>query len=148
MDLLYNGGIGTYVKSASEDDADVGDRAERPRARGRQPGARAWSARAATSASRSAAGSSTGRAAALLNTDAVDNSAGVDTSDHEVNIKILMNLLIKKGVVKGRDERNRILAEMTDEVAALVLADNENQARCSDARRPALAPRATRSSWR
>jgi glutamate dehydrogenase len=60
----------------------------------------------------------------------VDNSAGVDTSDHEVNIKILMNLLIKKGAVKGREERNRILAEMTDEVAELVLADNENQARC------------------
>ena len=65
-----------------------------------------------------------------LNTDAIDNSAGVDTSDHEVNIKILMSLLIKKGAVKGREERNRILAEMTDEVASLVLADNENQARC------------------
>ncbi|HET9315066.1 MAG TPA: NAD-glutamate dehydrogenase domain-containing protein, partial [Vicinamibacteria bacterium] len=53
-----------------------------------------------------------------------------DTSDHEVNIKILMSLLIKKGAVKDREERNRILAEMTDEVADLVLADNENQARC------------------
>ena len=65
-----------------------------------------------------------------INTDAVDNSGGVDISDHEVNIKILMDLLVKKGVVKGREERNRILAEMTEEVAALVLADNDNQARC------------------
>jgi glutamate dehydrogenase len=52
----------------------------------------------------------------------------VDTSDHEVNIKILMDVLVKKGLVKGRAERNRILAEMTDEVAELVLADNANQA--------------------
>src|SRR6185295_18221633 len=65
----------------------------------------------------------------MLNTDAVDNSAGVDMSDHEVNIKILMDLLVKRGVVKGRAERNRILAEMTEEVADLVLEDNENQAR-------------------
>ena len=59
----------------------------------------------------------------------MDNSGGVDMSDHEVNIKILMDLLVKKGVVKGREERNRILVEMTEEVAELVLADNENQAR-------------------
>jgi glutamate dehydrogenase len=52
----------------------------------------------------------------------------VDTSDHEVNIKILLDGLIKKGIIKGREERNRILAEMTEEVAALVLADNDNQA--------------------
>src|SRR5262249_21984772 len=56
-------------------------------------------------------------------------SGGVDTSDHEVNIKILLDRLVKRGLVKGRSERNRILAEMTDEVAALVLADNDSQAR-------------------
>jgi glutamate dehydrogenase len=65
-----------------------------------------------------------------LNTDAVDNSGGVDTSDHEVNIKILLDRLVKKGVVKGRQERNQILVEMTDEVGALVLADNDSQALC------------------
>jgi glutamate dehydrogenase len=65
----------------------------------------------------------------MLNTDAVDNSGGVDMSDHEVNIKILLDPLVKKGVIKGRDERNRVLAEMTEEVAALVLKDNDNQAR-------------------
>jgi glutamate dehydrogenase len=63
-----------------------------------------------------------------LNTDAVDNSGGVDTSDHEVNIKILLDMLVKQGLVKGRDERNHILAEMTDDVAELVLADNAGQA--------------------
>jgi glutamate dehydrogenase len=52
----------------------------------------------------------------------------VDTSDHEVNIKILLDMLVKKGFVKGREERDRILAEMTDDVAALVLADNAGQA--------------------
>jgi glutamate dehydrogenase len=66
----------------------------------------------------------------LINTDAVDNSGGVDMSDHEVNIKILMDLLVKKGVIKGKAERNAILAEMTEEVADLVLADNRNQALC------------------
>src|SRR5207244_3612012 len=64
----------------------------------------------------------------LINTDAVDNSGGVDMSDHEVNIKILMNLLVKKGMLTAR-ERNQVLAEMTEEVAALVLADNANQSR-------------------
>lgn len=65
----------------------------------------------------------------LLNTDAVDNSGGVDMSDHEVNIKILLDLLVRQGVIKSRADRNQILAEMTDEVSELVLADNENQAR-------------------
>ena len=64
-----------------------------------------------------------------INTDAVDNSGGVDMSDHEVNIKILMDILVKRGVVRGRGERNHILMEMTEEVAELVLADNRNQAR-------------------
>ena len=54
----------------------------------------------------------------------------MDTSDHEVNIKILLDMLVKKGLVKGREERNRILAEMADDVAALVLADNAGQALC------------------
>src|SRR5262245_26363846 len=130
VDLLYNGGIGTYIKSAAEDDSDVGDRAnDRVRVNGSQVRARVIGEGANLSTTQRGRFEywATGGA---LNTDAVDNSAGVDTSDHEVNIKILMNLLIKKGVVKGREERNRILAEMTDEVAELVLADNENQARC------------------
>jgi glutamate dehydrogenase len=128
VDLLYNGGIGTYVKGTAEEDAEVGDRAnDRVRVDGAQVRARVV-----------AEGGNLGftqkgrlevwAQGGLLNTDAVDNSGGVDTSDHEVNIKILLDMLVKKGVVKGRLERNRILAEMTDEVAQLVLADNASQA--------------------
>jgi glutamate dehydrogenase len=102
VDLLYNGGIGTYVKATTEDDAEVGDRAnDRVRVDGRDVRARVV-----------AEGGNLGftqkgrlevwAQGGLLNTDAVDNSGGVDTSDHEVNIKILLDMLIKKGVIKGR----------------------------------------------
>jgi glutamate dehydrogenase len=128
VDLLYNGGIGTYVKAASEDDSDVGDRAnDRVRVDGRDVRARVVGEGGNlgfTQRGRLEYWSGGGS----INTDAVDNSGGVDTSDHEVNIKILMNMLVKKGMIKGRDERNRILVEMTDEVAELVLSDNEQQA--------------------
>ena len=117
VDLLYNGGIGTYIKSDAEEDAEVGDRAnDRVRVDGKEVRARVLGEGGnlgLTQRGRLEYWASGG----ALNTDAIDNSAGVDTSDHEVNIKILMSLLIKKGAVKGREERNRILAEMTDEVA-------------------------------
>jgi glutamate dehydrogenase len=128
VDLLYNGGIGTYVKATGETHAQVGDRAsDRVRVDGREVRARVIGEGGNLGLTQK------GRleywaAGGLVNTDAVDNSGGVDTSDHEVNIKILLDLLVKKGLVKGREERNRILAEMTDEVAALVLADNQGQA--------------------
>jgi len=128
VDLLYNGGIGTYVKAAPETHAAVGDRAnDRVRVNGSEVRARV------VGEGGNLGFTQKGRleywaAGGLLNTDAVDNSGGVDTSDHEVNIKILLDMLVKKGVVKGREERNRILAEMTDDVAALVLADNAGQA--------------------
>jgi glutamate dehydrogenase len=129
VDLLYNGGIGTYVKATAESHTDVGDRAnDRVRV-----DAAALRARVV------AEGGNLGltqrarleywAGGGACNTDAVDNSGGVDMSDHEVNIKILMDLLLKRQVVRSRDERNRVLAEMTDEVADLVLADNANQAR-------------------
>ncbi len=128
VDLLYNGGIGTYVKAGSEEHAAVGDRAnDRVRVDGREVRARVVGEGGNlgfTQKGRLEYWAAGGR----LNTDAVDNSGGVDTSDHEVNIKILLDMLVKRGLVKGRDERNRILAEMTDDVAALVLADNEGQA--------------------
>jgi glutamate dehydrogenase len=129
VDLLYNGGIGTYVKASTEDDAAVGDRAnDRVRVDGRDLRARVVAEGGNLGLTQKARLEYWG-AGGLINTDAVDNSGGVDMSDHEVNIKILMDLLVKRGVVKGREERNRILVEMTEEVAALVLADNENQAR-------------------
>ena len=137
VDLLYNGGIGTYVKASSEEHAEVGDRAnDRVRVDARDVRARVV-----------AEGGNLGftqrgrleyaAGGGLLNTDAVDNSGGVDMSDHEVNIKILLDLLVKKGALAGREDRNKLLAEMTEEVAELVLADNRNQA-CAitlDARR-------------
>jgi glutamate dehydrogenase len=129
VDLLFNGGIGTYVKASTEDHTDVGDRTnDRVRVDGSEVRARVV-----------AEGGNLGftqrgrleyaRGGGLINTDAVDNSGGVDLSDHEVNIKILMDILVKKAAIHGRDERNRVLAEMTEDVAALVLADNANQAR-------------------
>ncbi len=128
VDLLYNGGIGTYVKAESEEHGQVGDRTnDRVRVNGREVRARVIGEGGnlgLTQKGRLEYWAAGGR----LNTDAVDNSGGVDTSDHEVNIKILLDMLVKKGVVKGREERNRILAEMTDDVAALVLADNAGQA--------------------
>ncbi len=128
VDLLYNGGIGTYVKAESEEHAKVGDRAnDRVRVNGRELRARVVGEGGNlgfTQAGRLEYWAASGR----LNTDAVDNSGGVDTSDHEVNIKILLDMLVKQGRVKGRAERNHILAEMTDDVAALVLADNAGQA--------------------
>jgi glutamate dehydrogenase len=128
VDLLYNGGIGTYVKATGETHAQVGDRSnDRVRVNGGEVRARVVGEGGnlgLTQKGRLEYWASGG----MINTDAVDNSGGVDTSDHEVNIKILLDMLVKKGIVKGRSERDRILAEMTDEVAALVLADNDGQA--------------------
>jgi len=129
VDLLYNGGIGTYVKSKNETDSEVGDRtndhvrinAGEVRARVVGEGGN----RGFTQKGRIEYWMHGG----LINTDAVDNSGGVDTSDHEVNIKILLDLLAKKGIIKSKEERNRILSGMTEEIAALVLADNESQSR-------------------
>ncbi len=127
-DLLYNGGIGTYVKAAGEEDADVGDRAnDRVRVNGGDVRARVVAEGGNLGFTQKGRLEYWARGG-LINTDAVDNSAGVDLSDHEVNIKVLLDLLVKKGVLGGREERNRLLAEMTEEVAALVLADNASQA--------------------
>jgi glutamate dehydrogenase len=129
VDLLYNGGIGTYVKASNETDADVGDRTnDRVRVNAAEVRARVVAEggnRGFTQKGRIEYWMHGG----LINTDALDNSGGVDTSDHEVNIKILLDMLVKKGIVRNKEERNQILSEMTEEVAALVLADNENQSR-------------------
>ncbi len=127
--LLYNGGIGTYVKASGEDDTEVGDRTnDRVRVDGAEVRASVIAEGGNLGLTQRGRLEYWGRGG-QLNTDAVDNSAGVDMSDHEVNLKILMDLLVKKGVVHGREERNRILAEMTEEVAELVLDDNRDQAR-------------------
>jgi glutamate dehydrogenase len=126
VDLLWNGGIGTYVKATAESNADVGDRSNdavrvdaaqvRARCAG-EGGNLGWTQAARVEYS---------RAGGRINTDFIDNSAGVDTSDHEVNIKILLADAEAQGRLTGA-ERNELLPEMTDDVAALVLAHNVDQ---------------------
>lgn len=123
VQLIYNGGIGTYVKASHESHAQVGDRAnDMLRVNGKELRCKVF-----------AEGGNLGctqlgriefaRAGGRINTDAIDNSAGVDTSDHEVNIKILLGLPLAEGELTDK-QRNAILPEMTDEVARLVLRDN------------------------
>jgi glutamate dehydrogenase len=123
VDLLYNGGIGTYVKAKSESHAQVGDRAnDGLRVNGRELRCKVVAEGGnlgCTQLGRIEYALAGGR----INTDAIDNSAGVDTSDHEVNIKILLGLAISEGELTEK-QRNIQLAEMTDDVAALVLRDN------------------------
>jgi glutamate dehydrogenase len=134
VDLLYNGGIGTYVKASSESHADAGDRnSDAVRINGRElrckvvgeGGNLGFTQRGRIEA----ALYGNGGAGVGMNTDAIDNSAGVDTSDHEVNIKILLGLAIADGEMTAK-QRNTLLAQMTDEVALLVLRDNTFQTQC------------------
>ncbi|MCU0242307.1 MAG: NAD-glutamate dehydrogenase, partial [Vicinamibacteria bacterium] len=128
VDLLYNGGIGTYVKASGEEDAIVGDRAnDRVRVLGGEVRARVVAEGGNLGITQRGRIECDARGA-LINTDAIDNSGGVDMSDHEVNLKILLDDLLKQGVLKSREERNALLTEMTAEVAELVLADNARQA--------------------
>ncbi len=128
VDLLWNGGIGTYVKASTESSADVGDRAnDAIRVDGRQLRVRSVGEGGnlgLTQCGRIEYATAGGR----INTDFIDNSAGVDTSDHEVNIKILLDRVVREGGLE-RAGRNELLASMTDEVAALVLRDNDAQNR-------------------
>jgi glutamate dehydrogenase len=126
---LYNGGIGTYVKASNESNADAGDRAnDRVRVNGNEIQARVIGEGGNLGFTQRAR-IECWMHGGLINTDALDNSAGVDTSDHEVNLKIFLDVLAKRSVVKDKEERNRILADMTEEVAQLVLLDNELQSR-------------------
>ncbi|MDN3922653.1 NAD-glutamate dehydrogenase [Roseateles violae] len=123
VDLIYNGGIGTYVKAARETHAQVGDRAnDTLRVNGGELRCKVFAEGGnlgCTQLGRIEYALAGGR----INTDAIDNSAGVDTSDHEVNIKILLGLASGDGELTEK-QRNTLLPEMTDEVAALVLRDN------------------------
>ncbi|MGW0556877.1 NAD-glutamate dehydrogenase [Streptomyces sp. NPDC002926] len=126
VDLLWNGGIGTYVKASTESNADVGDKAnDAIRVNGEDLRVKVVGEGGnlgLTQLGRIEFDRSGGR----INTDAIDNSAGVDTSDHEVNIKILLNGLVSDGDMTVK-QRNKLLAEMTDEVGALVLRNNYAQ---------------------
>jgi glutamate dehydrogenase len=127
VELLWNGGIGTFVKGSHESHADVGDRAnDAIRANGAELRCKVIGE-----------GGNLGltqlgriefaRNGGLVNTDSIDNSGGVDCSDHEVNIKTLLGQVIAEGEM-DMDERNALLREMTDEVAGLVLTNNYRQA--------------------
>ena len=127
VDLLWNGGIGTYVKASSETHADVGDRANNAlRVNGSElrckvvgeGGNLGMTQRGRIEAAQNGV---------LLNTDFIDNSAGVDTSDHEVNIKILLGAAVQARRADASTQRNTLLASMTDEVGELVLNDNYRQ---------------------
>jgi len=133
VDLLWNGGIGTYVKASTETNAEVGDKAnDAIRVNGDElrclvvgeGGNLGLTQRGRIEYALSAP--ERNGDAGHLNTDAIDNSAGVDSSDHEVNIKILMDSVVRAGDLTEK-QRNELLAEMTDEVAELVLANNYNQ---------------------
>ena len=123
VDLLWNGGIGTYVKSERESHADVGDRAnDVVRVNGNELRCRIVGEGGnlgLTQLGRIEYAANGGR----VNTDAIDNSGGVDCSDHEVNIKVLLNEVVSGGDMTEK-QRNRLLQEMTDEVGELVLRNN------------------------
>ena len=131
VDLLYNGGIGTYVKAAFESHAQVGDKAgDAFRVNGNELRCKVL-----------AEGGNLGctqngriefaQKGGLIYTDAIDNSAGVDCSDHEVNIKILLGSVVESGDLTLK-QRNDLLASMTDEVGLLVLTDNYYQTQALD----------------
>jgi glutamate dehydrogenase len=125
-DLLWNGGIGTYVKASSESHADVGDKTnDAIRVNGADLRVRVVGEGGNLGLTQ------LGRVEAalhgvLVNTDAIDNSAGVDCSDHEVNIKILLDRVVSAGDLTGK-QRNQLLVEMTDDVGRMVLRDNYEQ---------------------
>jgi glutamate dehydrogenase len=126
VDLLWNGGIGTYVCASTENNADVGDRAnDQVRIKGIDLKAKIIGEGGNlgfTQLGRIEYALNGGR----CNTDAIDNSAGVDCSDHEVNIKILLNELVRQGELTHK-HRNQLLVEMTDEVGELCLSNNRFQ---------------------
>ncbi|HEY7324370.1 MAG TPA: NAD-glutamate dehydrogenase [Streptosporangiaceae bacterium] len=128
VDLLWNGGIGTYVKASYQSNADVGDRAND----GVRIDAAALRARVAVEGGNLGL-TQQGRvefalAGGLVCTDFIDNSAGVDTSDHEVNIKILLDREVRSGALTPAG-RNELLHAMTDEIASHVLEHNYQQVR-------------------
>ncbi len=126
VDLLWNGGIGTYVKAESETHMDAADRAnDAVRVNGRDLSCRVVGEGGNLGLTQLGR-TEYARKGGKVYTDFIDNSAGVDCSDHEVNIKILLNQVVASGDMTQK-QRNNLLASMTDEVAELVLGDNYGQ---------------------
>lgn len=128
VDLIWNGGIGTYVKSTEESHADVGDKSnDAVRINGSELRCKVFGEGGNLGVTQ------LGRIEFCLNggacnSDFIDNAGGVDCSDHEVNIKILLDDVVKNGDLTEK-QRSELLAEMTDDVSAAVLENNYNQAR-------------------
>lgn len=126
VELLWNGGIGTYIKASTEGNAEVGDAQNNwLRINGCELRCKVVGEGGnlgLTQLGRIEYAEAGGR----MNTDFIDNSAGVDCSDHEVNIKLLLNQVMRAGKLTGQN-RNKLLAEMTNEVAAQVLRNNYQQ---------------------
>jgi glutamate dehydrogenase len=140
VDLLWNGGIGTYVKASSETHADAGDKAsDAVRVDGRELRCRVVGEGGnlgLTQLGRIEYALGGGR----VNTDAIDNSGGVDCSDHEVNMKILLDTVVAEGDLTVK-QRNELLVEMTRSVAELVLKNNYEQSETislAEAQAPAM----------
>ncbi len=138
FDLLWNGGIGTYVKASTEHHSEVGDRAnDGLRINGNQLRCKVIGEGGNLGFTQQ------GRVEAMRNgvkgnTDFVDNAGGVNCSDHEVNIKILLNKIVEAGDMTGK-QRDKLFMEMTDDVAQMVLDENYRQAQsisCTEARAP------------
>ena len=131
VDLIWNGGIGTYVRASAETDAEVSDKSnDAIRISGRQVRAKAIGEGGNLGVTQR------GRIeyalqGGLIYTDSIDNSAGVDCSDNEVNIKILLSQLVKAGRMSNQ-ERNQLLVDMTDYVANKVLLNNYRQTQIID----------------
>ena len=126
-DLLWNGGIGTFIKGKTETNADASDRAnDQIRINGDEVGAKVFG-EGGNLGSTQLGRIEFARNGGLINTDAIDNSAGVDCSDNEVNIKILLNTVREQGKITDK-KRSVLLEDMTDAVAKHVLRDNYLQA--------------------
>ncbi len=131
VDLLYNGGIGTYVKSSHEVHAQVGDKASDAfRVNGCELRCKVLVEGGNLGCTQNGR-IEYAQGGGLIYTDAIDNSAGVDCSDHEVNIKILLDRVVEAGDMTIK-QRNDLLASMTEEVGHLVLADNYYQTQALD----------------
>ncbi|MFE3793531.1 NAD-glutamate dehydrogenase [Nocardia tengchongensis] len=140
VDLLWNGGVGTYVKASSESATEVGDKAN-DGVRANAADVRATVVGEGGNLGFTALGRiEYARRGGRINTDALDNSAGVDCSDHEVNIKILLDAMMSAGRLT-RAERDELLAEMTADVGRMVLQDNRSQNRVLGVSRAGAADR-------
>ena len=131
VDLIWNGGIGTYVKGSDETDADVGDKAnDSLRINGNDLNCRVVGEGGNLGLTQRGRMEAAAKGVRVY-TDFIDNAGGVNCSDHEVNIKILIDEVVKRGDMTDK-QRNQLLAEMTDEVSELVILDNYRQSQALD----------------